>query len=99
MSSADSYYVNANELFILCLLRRDPVEAENVTPYDRSLITVAKRKFCVHRHDLGYSLADKEEDLSWFDPKHPEEDWCFKGQFKLTEPLSDKEDYVIGIYG
>lgn len=99
MSSADNYYVNANELFLLCLLRNSLVEAENVSPYVRSSVAVAKRKFYVHRHDFGYSLADKEEDLSWFDPKHPEEDWCFKGQFKLTEPLSELEDYAISIYG
>lgn len=57
-----------------------------------------ERHFVVHEHDLGFSLADHGKDLPWFDPRHPREDWCYRGQFKLIEPLSEKELYIIVNY-
>ena len=137
--NASNYYVSARELFLLCVLRKDKIQATNEVVYEwtfchhsfvekqlsgsrlrllpekngfvtlkNNLISEAKkifkvmdvqeRNFIVHEHDLGFSLVDHDEDLSWFDPRSREEEWSYNGQFKLTKPLSEKELYIIKSY-
>lgn len=57
------------------------------------------RTFILQETDFGFSLSDREEDLSWYHPPARAlidiDNWAYKGTFSLSVPLTKKEEYVL----
>ena len=63
-----------------------------------------QRNFCIKEGDLGYTLCDLGEDLSWYgtgisNNKGSLSDWFYEGNFILSKPMSYKEQFFVKEYG
>lgn len=63
---------------------------------------VKERNFRIRNGDF-LTLCDDYEDLSWYQPSElissPSiSSWVYKGNFILSEPLSEKEEFVLRHY-
>jgi hypothetical protein len=52
------------------------------------------RNFYSRWDGYSYSLADRDEDMSWWD-NTLFDNWHYKGKFELKETLSEKEKYIL----
>lgn len=59
---------------------------------------VKMRLFTHHDTDFGLVLNEHEEDMTWYGPQFENEEWVYKGEFILQEPLTEKEEFILKHY-
>ena len=55
------------------------------------------RKFGIRENDFGFSLVDKEADMTWYHPKSGQfyNAWDYRGKFGINLHLSEKEKFIL----
>lgn len=61
-----------------------------------------ERNFYIREGEISHTLCDLDEDLSWYDPRDMRldlKDWVYGGNFILSDPMSQREQFIIENYG